>query len=286
MNKNQKRLSSVRLFLSLFFFSIFIPNISVADGYQKHKNNSSGYRYSSWSKHQRSWGGGYWGNWGYGDKGYKAPTPTGYDKYITLMANGVYKSVDGSILVDGLFEGDGLKFQKYVMGRNNAEIEAWKQRALDFFMERFGVDPIDNEDFYFTGYQIDPKLDYRAFTISDESVPSSGWEVFDGGYVALVTNPDGITLGGEYEGVHVPSGAQLVFGEYKIVSDDYWKKPIYLRYQSVQPVIGGLIRCEFFSPKYGRGLGGGVNDSRVDEDGVVHGQVNVVVTFSAHGKGS
>jgi hypothetical protein len=214
---------------------------------------------------------------------YKQPTPLGYDKYITFMANGIYESVDGSILVDGLFGGDGMGFQKDIMGRRDEEIEEVRQAALDFFAERYGVDPISNtEDFYFTGYQIDPRIDYRAYTVSGEAAPAEGWETFDGGYLVVVTNPEGVTLGGEYEGIHIKAGALLVSGEYKIIRDG-GKEPLVFRYRSVQPSTDGLIRCEFENDKYGAGLGGGFNASAVEADGLMHSHVRVVVTFSAHG---
>lgn len=214
---------------------------------------------------------------------YKQPTPLGYNKYIIFMANGIYESVDGSILVDGLIVGDGMGFQKDIMERSDDEIEEVRQDALDFFAERYGVDPISNtEDFYFTGYQIDPRIDYRAYTASREAAPAEGWETFDGGYAVVVTNPEGVTLGGEYEGIHIQAGALLVFGEYKIMRDGS-KEPIVLRYRSVQPATDGLIRCEFENDKYGAGLGGGFNASAVEADGLMHSDVRVAVTFSAHG---
>jgi hypothetical protein len=62
-----------------------------------------------------------------------------------------------------------------------------------------------------------PGANYRASTISGETVPTEGWMVRDGGWIVALTAD--MMLRGEYggaAGTHVPAGAIVVFGDYSI----------------------------------------------------------------------
>lgn len=229
-----------------------------------------------------------------------APTPTGYKEYLTFMSTGNYKSPDGTILLDGL-AGDGMAFQKTIMGRTDAEIAMIRQQAIDFIAQQFGLDAIHDPDLRFSGYQVDPRNELRAYTISGEHVSSKGWPVFDGGFQAIVMNPNGVTLGGHFPGAHVPMNTVFVFGDYKIIpqapeednhadSENSHLKPIVIHYQSAKPMIfapfGALVRCELSSDEFGEGLAGGVNGSVVQKDGLLHSNIREVLTFPPLGPNS
>lgn len=211
----------------------------------------------------------------------KTKVPLGYIENIVFLSDGVYQSPDGSALKDGVAEGDGMDFQKNIMGRSDIEIEQQIQKTAAFFEERFGVF-IDNElDILFTGYEIDPLNKLRVIKYSGEKVPKRGWTVHDGGFQAIVVNPDGITLGGEFEGVHVPVNTVLVHGEYKLMREK--QDPLVIRYRSLEPLIlgqfGSVIRCEVDSDDYGIGFTGGILGNVQGENGFIHSNIKTVITF-------
>ena len=214
------------------------------------------------------------------------PAPIGLKKYMVFMADGVVDSLAG-------LAGDGESFHRNVMGRTPAEIDDNKREAADFFRQRFGLD-------FSTGdvaggvkllpFAIPSKINLRAYTISGESIPATGWEVRDGGWAAMV-GPGGATLYGAWGGVAgtwVPEGTSMPFGEYSIdveALDGSHGDPIVLRYQGftpVAPMVGStpMFNCELNSAEFGRGQALGVFDVRVRGDGTVHMLVRNVLTFT------
>ncbi|MFT5163267.1 MAG: hypothetical protein ACI9FJ_001853, partial [Alteromonadaceae bacterium] len=135
--------------------------------------------------------------WGSGN----VPAPQGIKKYIVFLADGSYQSVDGSIMLDGMVEGDGLAYQRKVMGRSEPEIEQHKNLAKRYFMESFGIDVDKESGVMFTGFQVDPRNHARAYTISGENISAAGWEMRMGGWGVFVMNPAGIDLAGDFSGV-------------------------------------------------------------------------------------
>jgi hypothetical protein len=217
---------------------------------------------------------------------YVTPTPNGYDNYVVMMANGNYQSPDGSIFLDGL-KGDGLNFQKNIMGRNDLEIEEDKQQAIAFFAERFGLDVInDVENLYFTGFQLDPQIDFRVYTASNKKVPSEGWQAFGGGWAAFVINPEGMVLGGEFEGAHVPVGTVFAHDEHYIIRDD-GRDPIITRKRSLRPSIPRpngdfVVLDEYESTGFGRGTLGAWLTISVDQDNWVSFSARLVLKDPSH----
>ncbi len=223
-----------------------------------------------------------------------AKTPDGYAKYITFIGDGVYKSPDGSIMKGGIANANefGLIFQREIMGRSEEEIEEHKQRARDFFLERFGFDAFSDPNIWFFAYEVDPKNQIRAYTVSADKAPRKGWFVNDGGFMAMVTNPEGLTLGGESEGVHVPAQTAFVFGEYQVmrtirkrgreVSD-----PFVIRYRSRDPLqftqFGALIGCELSSDEFGPGVNSGIVGAVQLGDGYIQPNIKSILTFSELG---
>lgn len=224
----------------------------------------------------------------------KTPLPLGYSRYIVFLGDGVYKSVDGSIMTGGIANANeaGLKFQRKIMERTEDEIEIHRNKALDFFMERFGIDPENDPGILFTAYEVNPKNKIRAHTISGEDVPRRGWVVHDGGFMALVVNPEGMTLGSEFDGVHVTPNTAFVFGEYKVMKKRTEKvknkivkvkDPFVIRYRSKEPLVfsqfGSGIRCELDNDDFGPGFNGGMFGPVQLGNGYLQPNIKAVLTF-------
>ena len=215
----------------------------------------------------------------------EAPEPEGYGQTLVFVGNGIWRSVDGGSFVDGLIEGDGMNFQKNIMGRTDEEIEENRQLALEFFERRFGLDAEnDTENLYFSGLEIDPRNNMRVYTISGVDVPAHGWVVRDGGWIVTVTNPEGVTLGGELEGTFAPVGTAMVYGEYNIKVP--FKENIIIHYESDFPFMadqfGSLaIRCRLFSEDFGEGITGGLaNPVFLDDNFLMQQDIRNILTFS------
>lgn len=206
--------------------------------------------------------------------------PDGFDALLVYLASGVYDPNDPDYTAP-----DGDFWQREIMGRTDAEIEQYRADAVEFFKQRFGIDPTTSEDVAFTSFMLDPRNEYRAYVVSGRDVPSEGWVVRDGGWTVAVMNPDGLTLGGEYEGVHVPQGTMMVFGDYNIEVPG--EEPIIIHYQSGGPIIpsdqGIQFHCELFSEELGSGLAQGISAGAVQEDGLFHANVRNVLTFPGLG---
>ncbi len=217
----------------------------------------------------------------------KTPSGTADDGYIVFVANGRFQSADGSFMKDGIVGGDGVDFQKNIMGRSDSEIADLESQAIEFFANRFGVDVENNPDIIFTGYEVDPGINLRAYTVAGQSVPSSGWHVDDGGWAVFVVNPEGITLGGAWEGFHLPANSALFFGDYKINGTDKFgrDKDIVIHYESDIPFImgqfgAGQIRCKTDSDKYGVGAAGGAARFTIlNDDLLMQVDAKNIITF-------
>jgi hypothetical protein len=209
--------------------------------------------------------------------------PEGFDAYLVYTAAGVYDPDDPNYEAP-----DGMFFQREIMGRTDAEIEQNKQDAIAFFIERFGVDPTDNADVSFTdsSFMVDPRNEYRAYVVSGHEVPAEGWVIRDGGWSVRITNPDGITLGGEFAGEHAPAGSSFFFGDYNI--DVPGEDPIIIHYQSAfiaSPNASGTFafRCEVISEDFGTGLAQGISAPQTTEDGLRHANIRNILTFPGLG---
>lgn len=214
------------------------------------------------------------------------PAPVGHKKYLVFMADGTLPSVEA------LF-GNGEAFQRDVMKRTPAEIAANKREAIDFIRDRFGLDFSSGdsvEGVTLLAFALPTAVNYRAYTISGESVPATGWEVRDGGWAAIV-GPGGATLHGGWGGTAgkwVPEGTALPFGEYSIAAeapDGSPRDPIVFRYQGfspVAPMVGStpMFNCELISREFGRGQALGVYDVRPRVNGTVHMMARNVLTFT------
>lgn len=217
--------------------------------------------------------------------GCKGPYPDGYDGFLVFMATGAIPVTD-SFFLDGAF------FQQQIMKRTPAQIAANRQAALDYFEDRFGLVDADNHpDLAFFGFYADPRIEYRAYVISGYKVPTEGFEVHDGGWIALVTNPNGTTLGGAFPGRQVPVNTVFSFGDYNI---ERTKKgggpkpsPLIIHYKCNHPLVltftgGEVFDCDLESDEFGAGLGQGLTTPLI-EDGLLRPNGRTVLTFSDEG---
>ena len=208
--------------------------------------------------------------------------PDGFDQTLVYMATGVYDPNDPDYEAP-----DGDFWHREIMGRSDEEIAENRAEAVDFFVERFGINPDERDDVMFTDFMFDPRNEYRVYAIGGRDVPTEGWVIRDGGWMLAITNPDGVTLGGEFDGVTVPQGTMMVFGDYNIDTVD--GDPIIIHYRSGEPIVpqsAGWIafRCELHSDEFGYGLAQGISEPVVDENGVVTANVRNILTFPVLGE--
>ncbi len=112
---------------------------------------------------------------------------------------------------------DGDYFQKVIMGRTDAEIAELEEMAKDFYNTRFGIDvddPANNGRIIFKKWILDPRTNYRTYVAAGKKVPAEGWFFYDGGWLVQVTDPNGYTLGGEWEDYHTEQNTLIFFGNY------------------------------------------------------------------------
>jgi hypothetical protein len=214
------------------------------------------------------------------------PAPLGKTKYIVFMA-------DGILPVSQAVEPLSDAFLRDVMKETPEETAAYKARAIAFFEERFGLDFSSGDSAQgvtLVHIIASPKLNYRAYTVSGESVPATGWKVRDTAWYAVV-GAGGTTLRGTWGGSVgkvVPEGASIPFGDYRIeveAPDGSPGKPIDMHFQGNAPIpplapgTNPVFSCELFSPEFGHGEAFGVTDIRPRPDGQVHFRVRNVLTF-------
>ena len=213
--------------------------------------------------------------------GCKGPYPDGYNGFAVFMATGAIPATDSFFL-------DGAIFHEQIMGRTPAQIAQNRAEALAYFQARFGVAADSNPDFAFFDFYADPRIDYRAYVISGYTVPPEGYEVHDGGWIAVVVNPNGTTLGGAFPGRHVPVNTVLSFGDYAIELTKKGKgkqpDPLIISYKCNHPLVftfsgGEVFDCALESDEFGVGLGQGVTTPLI-EDGILRPNGRTVLTFS------
>jgi len=223
-----------------------------------------------------------------GHKKARNMSPDNLGKVFTFISTRPFDSVDGTFFLDGMLGGDGMDFFKNEMGYSDEEIEENRLAAIEFYQERFGLDVANNPGLYMTGFQIDPAADYRAILASGQGKgPGLGWPIIDGGWAVAVVNPDGVDLGGDFAGTHVPAGTMFAHGGSYVIKRGKYVKDIVIDYQSrgpMQPVgRGGVINCEVTSAMYGKGVAWGYFEFHALSNGQTAAQVRNVVTFPGLG---
>ena len=229
------------------------------------------------------------GSNGQGPQFTRATIPQDFEQVLMFIADGELPAADG-ILVFG-----DDSFQTDIMGRTPAEIAAVQASAVQFLNDRFGIPNADNNpDITFLFFTTDERLNYRAYVVGDQKVPREGWEVRDGGYLAVVSNPAGIMLGGDFAGVHVPVNTSMVFGEYNIKrtkqNGQEIEPPIVINYFANTPALpaagpqfGQNIDCGISSAQFGAGLAQGFAGLTDIGGGNMNANLRNVLTFSDAG---
>lgn len=181
---------------------------------------------------------------GRNDQNPNAPSATG-----VLMANGVYDPADASFVPPTADE-----FDTVIMGRSEAEKLARRQLAIDYFVERYGIDLsagfADDGNIVLVDALIDPRNNYRAYQLPGKNGRqksfAEGRIVYDRQYVMFMGalgRP--VTLYGTWggaEGTEVPPGSAAVDGDYLIQAGKKFRRGdprnVYIRFQSVDPILG------------------------------------------------
>lgn len=215
----------------------------------------------------------------------KGTLPAGYNGFLVFMATGAIPLADGFFL-------DGAIFQEQIMKRTPAQISQNRADALAWFQTRFGIVNADaHPDLSFFGFYVDPRINYRAYVISGRRVPAEGFQVHDGGWLAIVTNPNGMTLGGRFAGLHVPQNTLFTFGDYNIEVTRPGRgpnpSPLIIHFRCNSPLVptltgGEAFDCSLESEEFGGGLAQGVS-TPVIENGVLRPNGRTVLTFSNEG---
>ncbi|MCP5245667.1 MAG: hypothetical protein H6937_06890 [Burkholderiales bacterium] len=215
--------------------------------------------------------------------------PDNLTKAITFVANRPFDSVDGSIFRDGLIGGDGKAFFKNILGLSDQEIENKQQAAIEFLEQRFGID-VNNPGVIFTGFQIDPTINFKAIMMTGEGKennPGNGFPILEGGFIAVVVDPSGIDLAGEFAGVHAPAGTMLAAEGTYIIQRGKKYEDIVIRFQSRGPNFpvgtGLIINCELFHPEWGEGLGWAYTELHKLSNGQFVAQARNTLTFPGLG---
>jgi|GEM_PF-1335741 len=279
-SRNKKIISHVMMlcFLSVVGFSVKANAYQANEKTYKSTVDDSRYKQLIYKKYK---------------KRSKPTKPVGYNKMFVYVADGLYDITQPN--ADPNLSGcaftplcDGDYFQRVIMGRDDYAIQQKEYEAKAFYFDRFGIDvddPATSEKINFRMIQVDPRLNYHAVFSSAVNVPNKGWRVRDGGWVVVVTDPDGLVLGGDFDGEHVPVGTLFVFGEYNLKVSKKGKHSknnnIVISYRALTPQRPDdkSFMCELYSKRYGEGLVKGRVESILREDGLIKMNVVSVLTF-------
>lgn len=219
-----------------------------------------------------------------------AAVPDGFQQQLTYMAQP--REVDEPTIVNY----DTFKeFQAEVWGRDDEAIQAFRDEAIAFYEQRFGLDFSDvgvapdgsqtltddqgNVLATLTPSFVAPEREYRAYTIGGRWTPPQGYVVRDSSFNVTVT--PGTELGGTYNKV-AEDGGLLAFGDYNILipgpGNSGNDEEIDIRFRS-----GGLIApnadgvavfvCDLESDQWGSGQARGIVTP--------NGEIRNVLTFPA-----
>ena len=214
--------------------------------------------------------------------GQASPTPAGFTKYLVYMGESTVPPDEPGLFMDA----ENVRvFQEEIMQRSPEEVAAERDRAKEFFHQRFGLDfRATTPDAYgvatidgatFVAFVQNPDANYRAYTISGDAVPAKGWLVRDGGWIVALTKD--MVLGGDYGGAggkFAPAGAILVFGDYNIKVErarnqapPHSDETIVIHYESGFPITmdaDGVMtfQCALHHPEWGLGRARGVVEGK------------------------
>lgn len=172
------------------------------------------------------------------------PLPDGFSMYMTFMGTGLFDMTSPNPEVPNCFQQlcIGDYFFDVTLGWDAAEKQTFHEEALAYWYDRFGIDP---QDPAWAGrvttisFIADPRTNIRAYSMAGTRIPEAGWEVLDGGWMLIVTDPNGVDLGGEFAGVHVGPNSIFARGKYVVQArskDGGFLADIVVDYQSRAPI--------------------------------------------------
>lgn len=206
-----------------------------------------------------------------------AAVPAGFEQYL------VYLSEPGEGAFEPVTYEEFLEVQADVYGRDADGVDDFRDEAIEFYADRFGLDfssasvGADGEQVIdgatLTPSFVRPERNYQAHTIGGEWVPPTGWDVRDASFNVMLT--DDVVLHGEYGGTagkEAPAGALLAFGDYNIEVDrpgNSEKAPgrggdeIVIRFMSSSPITAdedGIMTfvCDLTNSEWGSGQARGI----------------------------
>ena len=160
------------------------------------------------------------------DNNIKADAPDGYTGYITYIGNGE-AGLDSLNFVD--IGPEAITCFQDVLGRDQAEIGQHLQDAISWSQMNMGltVTPLDgqgnpvnpNASAWALPYSLRSDVGVRAYVVSGEKVPSSGWQVRDCGWQIVCVNPNGCPLSNDFAGQNLNPGSGFAYGDYVILAD-------------------------------------------------------------------
>lgn len=229
------------------------------------------------------------------------PTPAPFQHFLVYSGQGAYDPLKGPFpegcspedpLVPLGFCNDTERvFHKKIMGFSQEEMEAEEQEAKEFYSDRFGLDVerlLEQQRVSIVPFFLDPRQDYRAFVFSGECAPNEGYEVRDGGFILGVIDPEGVQLGGEFEGQKAPAGSGALFGLYNVLVTGPNAREEIIRYKAVSlgSSAGGfaVVDCDLQHPVWGEGLAQGLGSNRMLKDGRIKAVIRNVLTFPPLGE--
>lgn len=188
---------------------------------------------------------------------------------------------EGTFFTNGLFSGDGLDFQENVMLRSAAEISEHRMSAIKYFEERFGIN-FESGSIFFNGFEVMPEIEYHVILDSMKRGIRND-EIQDGGWIAVVVDPNGVTLGGQFDGLRVPQGTMFVYGDYKINKRN---RSEVIAYKSNKPFIpqfdGSFIASFDVHSKNSYGKATATISPKASGDGFMTANIKNVVQFDSN----
>ena len=150
-----------------------------------------------------------------------ADYPNGYSGYITYIGNGV-AGLDSLQFVD--IGPAAIQCFQDVLGRDQAAIGQHLQDAINYSQQAMGltVSPLDQYGIpvnplapaWAIPYSLRSDVNVRAYVVSGEKVPTSGWPVRDCGWQIVCVNPSGCSLSNDFAGQTLAAGSGFAYGDY------------------------------------------------------------------------
>jgi hypothetical protein len=212
-----------------------------------------------------------------GQKTFLPPDLAGFDQVLVYLAEP---------LVDGEWDSgeQAERFQREIMGRDEAATETDRRTAEAFYEERFGLtfpgeadlfEPEMSEDgtARLSPFYQDPDVGYNAYAVSGRAMPNNrddgatnrdemlAGKVRDGGWIVSITEDTTLrgTYGEDYgdgDGFDIDAGGTLAYGDYNIKLGDN-EEPIVIHYESEHPILPldmpVAFNCDLFHEEWGEG---------------------------------